>query len=459
MTFVRNRVGGAGMIFAATVLLLSLAIAAVMELQVRSNASRDSRLHVSELTATLNSLQNLPWQGDPRAGGSPTRTLASMRSMEAQVDEELAGLRGGWSPRQLDQVAPLLRANFTTLDALLRAVTAKGSNGKRANDLGYQAIGSQKRLDTLLAQANAAYSQRANEAATESLAGSAIVIAALVAAFMLLYRRERTRVRERAEQETLRRREAELRTLVAELEAAQRDRERLLARTVEIAEHERIRVAQDLHDGPIQQLTAVALRIDLFIRHLERDASNELQGTADGIREQVAEVMGALRGLMVQLRPPILDERGLIAALHDEADRILGDTVGHTVSPSMDEPLELEPEVETVIYRIAHEALTNIWKHAHANHVDVSLSVTDDALLLRVEDDGTGFSVARTSGREADGTGYGLVGMRERIESLRGRLMIDSEPGRGTCVRAELPLQPDHFLAPARDRQPAAATA
>jgi len=319
---------------------------------------------------------------------------------------------------------------------------ADGSTSKIANDLGYKAVGSQNRLAALLDQSNAAYARRADRAATESLAGSALVIAALVVGFMLLYRRERTRFRERAEQEMLRAREAELSSLVGELEATQRDRDRLLARTVEVAEHERIRVAQDLHDGPIQQLTTVALRLDVFNRHTERRSQEELSKAAAGIREQVAEVMVALRGLMVQLRPPILDERGLVAALHDEADRILGDAVSHTVTSTVDDAmLEIEAEAETVIYRVTREALINIAKHADATHADISLALDDGTLLVTVEDDGIGFPPAgRTNGRERDGRQYGLVGMRERIESLRGRLTVDSEPGRGTRIQAELPL-------------------
>lgn len=109
---------------------------------------------------------------------------------------------------------------------------------------------------------------------------------------------------------------------VAGLRQAQRERERLLARTVEVAEHERIRVAHEIHDVPIQQLTAVALNLDRFERKL---ASGDVGGAGDlaaAARDDTASVISSLRRLMVELRPPVLDERGLVPSLRDCAQEM-----------------------------------------------------------------------------------------------------------------------------------------
>ncbi len=234
--------------------------------------------------------------------------------MERRVDAELGALRNGSTPPELDRVKAPLRAHYATLFTFTWAVVAHGSRSKIANDLGYQALGQQARLATLLNRASAKYATRADRATTESLVGSAAVIAALVAAFMLLYRRERTRLHEKSERRMLRKREAELRMLVSR---ARGDPAGPRAASCPHRGGCRAR-ADPRRAGPARRADPAADRHRVPPRPLQPPRGTARLGRAQrhrgsGIRDQIAEVMAELRGLMVQLRPPVLDERGLAA--------------------------------------------------------------------------------------------------------------------------------------------------
>jgi two-component system NarL family sensor kinase len=226
---------------------------------------------------------------------------------------------------------------------------------------------------------------------------------------------------------------------LGELEQAQHERARLLARTVEIAEHERMRVAGDLHDGPIQQLTAVAFNLDRLALTAAGVRAEAVEALAADIRIEVADVMTDLRRLMIELRPPVLDERGLEAALRDSAGEILESTVTHRVRSTID-GFDAAPEVETVVYRVAREALSNVRKHAEATQVEVALEARAGTLSLTIEDDGLRFEVEEVDGGTR-GMHLGLIGMRERVESVGGELLVSSSFA-GKRIEARLPLRP-----------------
>ena len=211
------------------------------------------------------------------------------------------------------------------------------------------------------------------------------------------------------------------------------ERKTLLARTVEVAEVERMALAADLHDGPIQHLTAVTLTLDLLANKLSRGETAGATALAQRLRESVAAEMRSLRRLMTELRPPILDEGGLEAALRDCADAALDSAdVGFTLESNLD-GCRLAPEIETSIYRVVREALTNIRKHAGTCEARVAVDVGAHAIVLTVADDGVGFTGNGSRGH------YGLLTMRERIESMDGTWQLDTAPGRGTTIRAVLP--------------------
>jgi signal transduction histidine kinase len=221
-----------------------------------------------------------------------------------------------------------------------------------------------------------------------------------------------------------------------ELASLHRDRGLVLDEITRAIEEERTRLSADLHDGPIQRVTGLGMRAYVGVRKLRAGD----QGAAVDILEQIAdglnqEVRG-LRSLMSQLRPPVLSERGLVDALRDQADRISSE---RGIVTLVDGAVEgrLSPEVETGLYRIAQEALTNACRHSLAERIVVRVETTDHRVRLSVRDDGVGIDPAAspTPGQHH----FGLLAMRERAAMLHGSLTIASVPGGGTIVAAEVP--------------------
>jgi signal transduction histidine kinase len=206
-----------------------------------------------------------------------------------------------------------------------------------------------------------------------------------------------------------------------------------MRRVVEAQELERKRVARELHDETGQALTSVLLGLKSIEGHL---ATDEGRAALTALRDQVAATLQDVRRLALELRPAALDDFGLVPAL----ERLAG-TVGEQAGVRVDLEARLDadrlpPEVETTVYRIVQEALTNVVKHADADHVSVVLRRDERGIVALVEDDGKGFDPARN----ATG-GLGLVGMRERVALVGGRMTIEAVPGTGTTLVAEVPLQ------------------
>lgn len=233
----------------------------------------------------------------------------------------------------------------------------------------------------------------------------------------LRHRRERARA-----EEELRRSRAELRALAARLDAVRED--------------EKARIARDLHDEMGQLLTGLRIDLDLLEEKLSELPPGPLAGAlVDRVVDAsslVTRVIAAMRQAVAVLRPAALDRLGLAAALRQEC-REFGERTGIACRVQVPDLLELRPDAETALFRIAQEALTNVARHAGARQVEVSIRVDGSAVLLRVIDDGKGLpaSVRR---------GLGIVGMRERAERLGGTLEIVPGPGGGgAVVAARLP--------------------
>ncbi|HYO19838.1 MAG TPA: histidine kinase, partial [Dermatophilaceae bacterium] len=214
----------------------------------------------------------------------------------------------------------------------------------------------------------------------------------------------------------------QLQTAFSDLEQAQSERKLLLDRTVHAAEEERIRLAANLHDGPIQRLASVSLTLDRAMLRLDRGdpvVASDLLERGQG--ELQAEV-DALRRMMSELRPPILDEAGFEAGVRDLVDDFAQRShVGGRVSGTLLTPLAAD--TETALYRVVQEALWNVAKHADATAVEVELLDLGGIVELTVADDGRGFRQASSTSLLRDGH-FGLVGMRERLESTGGMLVV-----------------------------------
>jgi signal transduction histidine kinase len=218
--------------------------------------------------------------------------------------------------------------------------------------------------------------------------------------------------------------------------ARQQERERALTKVLEAGEHERLRLAADLHDGPVQELTALNYgleRVDLRLQSQGPEAALELLGQQ---KDHLAGVTRSLRNLLSELRPPAIDEHGLAGAL-----KLHGDAVAkqHQLTVSVDAQVDhrLAPEVETIVFRIVQEALNNVVKHAKADHVWIQLVGDEDSVKLTVRDDGIGFLPAQAAQLVKEGH-FGLAGMRERVEAGGGQLELDSRPGGGTTIHVAL---------------------
>ncbi|MFT4048900.1 MAG: sensor histidine kinase [Solirubrobacterales bacterium] len=206
-------------------------------------------------------------------------------------------------------------------------------------------------------------------------------------------------------------------------------------RLVEAQERERSMVAADIHDGVLQQLGATAIRLELAQSRVEqRDFDTASAIIADGAKE-IRSCARELRALLMELRPQVLDDNGLNAALNE-----LGRHVSNTeVTVTSDLPEDLGSEFAITIFRIVQEALTNIEKHARAAHARVDVSVSEDAIAIDISDDGVGYEGSVT-GPSAEGSHLGLLGMRERAQMFGGSFSIAGASGGGTEIRAVLPL-------------------
>jgi signal transduction histidine kinase len=220
---------------------------------------------------------------------------------------------------------------------------------------------------------------------------------------------------------------------------AVRDTNAVLRRLDRAREEEVKRLAHELHDEAGQMLAVVHLDLDRVASEL----APSLRDRLEPVRARLRDVELQLRRISHEMRPTVLDDLGLLPAL-----RFLGEGVarrdGITVRVEDDLDRRLPPEVETVLYRAAQEALTNVTRHAKATRVTVRLDQEEGYVILRVSDDGVGFD----PGRAGDGAGLGITGIRERLASIGGTLEIHSSPGKGTTLRAPIPLV-EHAAHPA----------
>lgn len=222
--------------------------------------------------------------------------------------------------------------------------------------------------------------------------------------------------------------------LVRELEL-ERDR------ITQTEEEARRRLARNLHDGPTQTIAAIAMRLNFARRLVDRDAraaGSEIE-TLEAIARQTTK---EIRHMLFTLRPLVLESKGLVAALHQLAEK-LEETHGQRVEvdaqPGVADGLDLSKQA--VIFFIAEEAINNAHKHGEAAHIRVALhKVGGDRIALEVWDDGVGFNVGAVDANYEQRGSLGMVNMRERSELINGVLRIESAEGKGTHITLEIPL-------------------
>lgn len=226
---------------------------------------------------------------------------------------------------------------------------------------------------------------------------------------------------------------------------SERDGERKLSeqalsrRLVEAEEAERRRIAGELHDRVGQNLSALNINLDIVLGALGEDAPMDVRVR---LRDSLALVDGTLQAIenvMAELRPPLLEEYGLGAALGWYAEEFCRRT-GIEVDfrdDARERNRELRREAAVALLRIAQEALSNVAKHAGARRVGIALSVADGAMSVEISDDGAGFDAQAAQARSSR---WGMTTMRERAEAVGGAIDIASRPGSGTVLRARVPF-------------------
>jgi signal transduction histidine kinase len=217
------------------------------------------------------------------------------------------------------------------------------------------------------------------------------------------------------------------------------ERRRLLGRVDEAQEGQDRRLAADLHDGHVQSLAAIGFKLEQARLRLGASGSPEVDELLwQGTKDLSAEVT-SLRRTIGRLRPLVLVEDGLEAALREEAKSACNRAALATCEVTSELEGRLDPVVETALFRVAQQALANVVDHAEATHVLVAIERTARGVVLRVGDDGCGFDPDHVQVL-ADIAHFGLIAMRERVEALGGRFRVTTGPGRGTVVEARLPL-------------------
>jgi signal transduction histidine kinase len=231
---------------------------------------------------------------------------------------------------------------------------------------------------------------------------------------------------------------AELARSHTELERKEEMRARLLEQVITAQEDERKRIARELHDETSQALTS--LMVGLKVLEQRPDLADEKEALAD-LRALTAKTLDAVHDLSLQLRPSVLDDLGLVPAM----ERLVAEFGrAHGIPIALETNLRtggrLPSAMETTLYRIGQEALTNVARHAGARSASLILERREGVVTLILEDDGLGFDVASRLADAGDRRPLGIFGMRERATLLGGTLTIESTPGAGTTVFVEIPL-------------------
>jgi signal transduction histidine kinase len=229
-------------------------------------------------------------------------------------------------------------------------------------------------------------------------------------------------------------------TRYGESQARETLRGELLHQVVSAQERERQRIARELHDGTGQALTALGLGFAAAsenVRHNPQLAVSQLTE----LKTMSTQALQELRDLIRDLRPSLLDDLGLVPALQSQVQSFADRTGVKAEFVLNGRRQRVQSEIETIVFRIAQEALSNVAKHASASQVTVQVGFDDSLLNLAVVDDGAGFE-PKTIFEAPDGSRqvWGLLGMQERVALVGGSCMVHSQPGQGTTVKVSIPI-------------------
>lgn len=218
--------------------------------------------------------------------------------------------------------------------------------------------------------------------------------------------------------------------------------QRLSDELLNVQENERRRIAADLHDGIGQTLSLLKITARAAIEHLESNSVVEALQDLAGLDARIQDVLTELRRVCLDLRPPMLDDLGILPTLSWLLREVeeSGSGLSITKVVTVDE-CDVPEKLKITLFRIVQEALCNIAKHADASCVRVIFLRTEDGLRLAIEDDGRGFDTDAHAKRGHAGRGLGVKGMMERVNLSGGTYQLDSAPGQGTRIHAFWPIE------------------
>ena len=217
-----------------------------------------------------------------------------------------------------------------------------------------------------------------------------------------------------------------------------------------VQEDERKKISRELHDVIAQTLTGINLRL----ANLKKEASLNTMGLDRNIaitQRLVEKSVKIVHQFACELRPAVLDDLGLVPALHSFMKLFTSRTGVHTRLTAFEGLEQLDTGRRTVLFRVAQEALRNVARHAHASHVEVSILKQKECICMRIHDDGKSFQLQRVLDRGIKR--LGLLGMRERVEMVGGRFAVESSPGKGTTIITHIPFLVSRLPAPDKGAQ------
>lgn len=226
------------------------------------------------------------------------------------------------------------------------------------------------------------------------------------------------------------------------LESA-KNRQLLGLKIILAQEEERKRIAREIHDGLAQNLANMVLRTEITERMLAKQAYNAVKNELDDLKVSVRSGIEEVRKIIFNLRPMALDDLGLVPTLRKFVQDYEEKSKIRTKFELIGKEVRLPSGMEVAVYRLVQEAFSNVHKHAAASFVSLELTFQQQMIKLTITDNGVGFITDNIEKKITDGNHYGLMGMRERVELLEGRLDIHSTVGVGTKISMVIPIKSD----------------
>jgi two-component system sensor histidine kinase UhpB len=228
----------------------------------------------------------------------------------------------------------------------------------------------------------------------------------------------------------------------SELEDSNRRYRALSKRAIHAQEEERKRIARSLHDDTGQALSTLIINLERLERQGFPEAP-EIEERIAAARRLAVDILNTLRKIISDLRPSILDDLGLVPAIRWYASTYLESSGVQLNLIAPEESLLVPVELATTLFRVTQEAINNILRHSQAKSASITLKKNRNHVYLRIEDDGQGFDVAQNAKQAMERRHWGLLGIQERVELVRGEFLVVSEPGCGTLMEISIPLAPE----------------